>query len=193
MSKKLFFHRAAAAVFAGALVVSFVEARDEMDLTGTWYRSPGESDDAESKIRDAAKAMFDKATKGGRNIPSEEIPQIQKRLQFIISSYVQFAEILEMEQTSTELHIDDGEGRVRIFYMDGKKHKRQTPRGAKLETVCTRGSNQITIEQKLDQGGKIIETYVPSPDGDRMVLTVRFENKQLKPPLILQNVYDREQ
>jgi hypothetical protein len=191
LNNKLFFLHAAAAVFA--LAASLVEARDGLDLTGTWYRNAGESDDAESKIGDTAKAMFDKITKGGRNIMSEEIPQIQKRLQFIIGSYVQFAEILEIEQTSTELHVDDGEGRIRIFYMDGKKHKRQTPRGATLETVCTRGSNRITIEQKLDRGGRIVETYVPSPDGDRMVLTVSFENKQLKSALILRNVYDREQ
>jgi hypothetical protein len=183
----------AAGLFAGALLLSFTEARAAVDLTGTWYRNPEESDDAEAKLRAAAKAMFDKATKGGRNILSDEIHQTQNRLQFIIGSYVQFADVLEIEQTSTELHIDDGEERVRIFYMDGKKHTRQTPSGAKLETVCTRENDRVTIEQKLDRGGKIIDTYVPSSDGDRMVLTVRFENKQLKPPLILRNVYDRGQ
>jgi hypothetical protein len=192
MNKNLIFLHTAAALFAAAFAVSLAEAQDGLELTGTWYRSSGESDDAESKIREAAKAMFDKATKGGRNIPSEEIAQIQKRLQFIIGSYVQFAEILEIEQTSTELHIDDGEGRIRIFYIDGKKHMRQTPQGAKLETICTRGSNRITIEQKLDGGGRLVETYVPLPEGDRMVLTVSLGSKQLKPPLILRNVYDRD-
>jgi hypothetical protein len=181
-----------AAVLAVALLVSFSEARADVDLTGTWYRSPKESDDAESEIRDAAKRMFDKATKGGRNVLSEDILQIQRRLQSVISSYLQFADSLEIEQTSRELHIDDGEGRIRIFYLDGEKHVRQTPHGETLETVCTRGSNHIIIEQKLDRGGTIVENYVPSPDGNRMVLTVRFETKQLDPPLVLRNVYDRE-
>jgi hypothetical protein len=182
-----------AALFAGALFISSAQAQSPFNLTGVWQRNPEESDDAEQKVRDAAKAMFDKATRGGRNIPSDDIIQFQKRLQLIIGSYVQFAETLEIEQTNGELHIDDGEGRIRIFYIDGKKHKRQTPKGATLETVCTRGVNQITVEQKLDRGGKIIETYVPSPDGNRTVLTVRFESKQLRAPLILVNVYDRDQ
>jgi hypothetical protein len=161
-------------------------------MTGTWVRNPDKSEDPKEKIRSAAQDMFDKTTKGGRNVASEDIPRIQKRLRSMISSFVQHAEILEIEHDSDELHVDDGEGRVRIFYIDGEKHVRQTPGGAKLETVCRGQGSQIFVEQKLE-GAKIFETYAMSADGERLTLTVRMEAKRFKKPLTLRNVYDREQ
>lgn len=179
-----------AGLIAALLISAFAQASDA--LSGSWLRNPDLSDDAEQKIETAAQAMFDKATRGGRNIPLDDIAQIQKRLQFVIATFVQFADMLDIEEAGGELHIDDGEGRVRIFYVDGKKHQRQTPDGAKLETICRRDGHRIVVEQKLERGGKIQETYVPTSEGDRMELTVRFESKQFKHPLIVRNVYDRQ-
>ncbi len=167
--------------------------QERSSLSGYWLRNPDESDDAEQKIKETARDYFNKATKGGRNILSEEIPQIQNRLTYVIATFVQFAEELSIEEGSGELRIDDGIGRVRIFYIDGKKHKRQTPGGANLETICTRRGNRIVVEQKLDKDGKIAEVYSLSADGTRMSLTVHFESKRFKQPLVVRNVYDRQE
>jgi hypothetical protein len=168
-------------------------AQNGSSLSGYWLRNPDDSDDAEQKIKDAARAYFDKATKGGRNVLSEEIPQIRKRLEYVIATFVQFAEELDIEEESGELRIDDGVGRIRIFYVDGKKHKRQTPGGANLETICTRRGRRIIVEQKLDKDGRIAEVYDLSADGTRMTLTVHFESKRFKEPLVVRNVYDRQE
>jgi hypothetical protein len=124
---------------------------------------------------------------------SDEIPEIQKRLETIISLYVHYAEEIILEEEGNELVVDDGYGKVRIFYVDGLKHKRQTPFGAELETVCTRQGGRIIIDQKLDKWGKISETYIPSSDGDALIHTVRFESKRFKEPLVIQNSYYRMQ
>ena len=166
--------------------------QDTPSLSGYWLRNPDDSDDAEQKIEDAARAFFEKATKGGRNILSEDIPQIQKRLQYVIATFVQFAEALDIVEESGELRIDDGIGRVRIFYVDGQKHKRQNPDGAKLETICSRDRDRVVVEQKLDKVGTITEVYHPSSDGNTMSLAVRFESKRFKQPLVVRNVYDRQ-
>ncbi len=88
--------------------------------------------------------------------------------------------------------MDDGVGRVRIFYLDGKKHNRQSPGGTKFETLSIRQGNRIIVDQKIKGGGRIIETYVLSVEGDRLFLTVRLEAKRLKEALTIRNVYDRE-
>ena len=51
----------------------------------------------------------------------------------------------------------------------------------------------MIVEQKLDKDGMITEVYVPSPDGHTMTLTVRFESKRFKQPLVVRNVYDRQE
>lgn len=163
------------------------------DLSGRWMRDPDSSDDAEARIEEAAKGFVDKATKGGRGILSEEIPEIQKSLENIISLYVHHAEEMTIEEQSGELRIDDGYGRIRIFYIDGEKHKRQTPFGADLETICTRQDRQILVDQKLDKWGRITETFVLSSDGEALIHTVRFESKRFKEPLVIRSSYYRMQ
>ncbi len=171
------------------LSLSGLPVRSESNMNGTWQRDPESSDDAEAKIEETAKGFFDKATKGGRGIMSDEIPEIQKRLENIISLYVHYAEEITIEEEGNELVVDDGYGKVRIFYVDGLKHERQTPFGAKLETVCTRQGGRILIDQKLDKWGRITETYVPSSDGETLTHTVRFESKRFKEPLVIRNSY----
>ena len=105
---------------------------------------------------------------------------------------IESAETLHIEHDKEELRVDDGHGRVRIFYLDGEKHIRQTPGGTKLETVCTAGSRYILVEQKMDRGGKISENYVLLPEGDRMELTVRLEIRQFRKPVVVRSVYERD-
>jgi hypothetical protein len=187
----LLFHVLIAGFLLSSLSSWVPSARAETNLSGTWQRDPESSDDADAKIEETAKDFFDKATKGGRGIMSDEIREIQKNLERIISLYVHYAEEMVIEDEGTELVVDDGYGKVRIFYVDGLKHKRETPFGAKLETICTRQGGRIVIEQKLDKWGRITETYLPSSDGEALIHTVRFESKRFKKPLVIRNSYFR--
>lgn len=90
-----------------------------------------------------------------------------------------------------EFHVvPSGEGRARIFYLDGKKHAQETPQGTKMETVAEKKGDRIVVEQKMDQGGKITTTYELAPDGSRMVVTVLFEGRRTKEPVLIRAVYD---
>jgi hypothetical protein len=99
----------------------------------------------------------------------------------------------EIETTleNNEFHVaPSGEGRIRIFYLDGKKHAQETPQGARMETVAEKKGNRIVIEQKMDRGGDITTTYDLAPDGSRMVVTVQFEGPRMKEPVLIRSVYD---
>ena len=58
-------------------------------------------------------------------------------------------EELYVEHEDGELRLDGD--RLQIFYLDGKKHRRAMPNGAKLETVATIAGRIVNIEEKLER------------------------------------------
>ena len=176
------------------LVVSFTTSApaQEADVDGTWYRNPDMSDDPEAKVREAVQGLLEKMGKGrGRQIALAESPQLPGQIARAVDMFLQYADELYVELDSKELVVDDGSGRLRIYYLDGKKHERQLPNGVKLETKSSRSGSRIYIEQKANKT-KVFETYLFSSAGDRLELTIRLEDKQLKGPLTLKSVYERE-
>ena len=162
------------------------------DVDGTWFRSTTEGDDPEEKIQQAVRGYLAKA--GGRRgarIAIAESPQLPGMVARTIDTFMQYADELYIELEPDELVVDDGDGRVRIYYLDGEKHERQLTNGVRVETVATRVGQNITIDQKADDT-KVLETYVFSSDGERLELTVRLQNKQLNGPLIIRSIYERE-
>jgi hypothetical protein len=99
------------------------------------------------------------------------------------------AESMEITLADGEFKVIDSE-RVRIYYLDGEKHVRETPQGGKLETVSQVKGNQVTIEEKTEQGMKITQTFALGPDGTVLVVTNRLENKRFKEPVVIRSVYD---
>ncbi len=86
--------------------------------------------------------------------------------------------------------IPTGEGRVRIFYLDGKKHKQETPSGMKIETTSELKGSRILVEQKMEEGRKINTTYELGPDGTLMIVTTQIEGGRVPKPIIIRSVYD---
>ncbi len=89
-------------------------------------------------------------TGGSRDGPED--PNIavarSKGMQWIIKSLSAAADELTIEVDGNEFRVAGaGEGRVRIFYLDGEKHVRETPNGTKLETIAHWNGRQILIEQ----------------------------------------------
>ncbi len=98
---------------------------------------------------------------------------------------------LRVEIDDRELRVDDGE-RVRIYYLDGKKHKRELENGMKLETVSAIQGNAVVVEEKMERG-KIDRKFELSPDGDTMIATLTVKLGPMKDPVVIKTVYVRVQ
>ena len=176
-----------APVFA-PLVVSGQER-----FTGTWLRNEKESDNPGEKFQKAFEGMQGgkgrppRLPGGGGGPPGGEMPGPPGGM----PGTERPADQVETRLQGGEFHVAPaGEGRVRIFYLDGKTHVREAGNGLKIETLAVMKGDRIVVEQKTGMGAKITETYEVSPDGARMVVTVRFEGKRMKEPVVVRTVYD---
>jgi hypothetical protein len=185
-----------------SLVVSFVcgallgvlPVEDGVGFTGVWERNVEQSDDARAKMQEAMQQMGrggggrppgggggggrhggmggSRGEGGGQrpdlgNIPDE----------------------LTLELIDGELRVDDGE-RLRIYYLDGEKHRRETANGMKLETVAALKGNAVFIEEKMERG-KLDRKFELSPDGGTMVATLILKFGQMKDPVVIKTVYEK--
>ncbi len=169
-------------------------AQDVQDIgfSGVWERDVERSDDPQEKMQAAMEQMREQMGRrgggggggrpgggggrgerggGGRpdigNVPDE----------------------LTLELTGGEFHVDDGE-RLRIYYLDGEKHKRQTPSGMKLETVAELKGSAIVIEEKMERG-KIERKFELSPEGATMIMTLTVKFGRMKEPVVIRTVYEK--
>ncbi len=168
-------------------------------FAGAWKRDPEQSDDAQGKLREAFEAMRQGSGRrmgsggpppgggqgGGSRRSGRGRPESPGALMGPMSDKI----VLEHE--GTELRIDDGE-RVQIFYLDGRKHPREMPNGAKLETVATLDGLSIRIEEKLDRG-RIERRLELAGDAKTMVMTVNLKLDNMKEPVHIRTVYEREE
>jgi hypothetical protein len=157
--------------------------------TGLWYRDDRKSDDPAPRIELTMQGFVEKNSRG-RSTLEDVDPKVVRRLRGVLEGFVQYSEELVVERTRRELVVDDGSERLIIYYLDSRKHERQLPDGTRLETTATATGNQIDVEMKTSDGAKIFETYTLASD-DELVLSVRLEDKQLKEPLVIRNVYTR--
>ena len=177
-------------------------AQDGVSFSGVWERNVEQSDDPQEKMQAAMEQMREQmggrgggggrsrgggggrsrgggmgGGRGGRgeggarpdlgNVPDE----------------------LTMELLDNELRIDDGE-RLRIYYLDGEKHKREMANGMKLETVAELKGNAVFIEEKMERG-QLDRKYELSADGGTMVATLTVKFGRMKDPVVIRTVYER--
>lgn len=159
-------------------------------FTGLWYRLDSQSDDPEERIEAALRGFVEKETRGERTADDVD-PQLLARIRGALDSFVLYPEELHIEESERELVLDHGGPRLRIYYLDGEEHERQMPNGTRLATTATRIGSQVDVFQETDDGAEVYETYLLSDDGERMTLTVRLEDEQLKAPLVIESVYTR--
>lgn len=160
------------------------------DFTGVWYRDDERSDDAEAKLEEAVEGYIKKVSRGKATVNDVD-PSMLKEINRILDTFVQHAEELDITQRPSELVIDDGSERLRIYYLDDEKHERQMPNGTRLETTAGLKGSQVDVFMKSSDDTKVTETYLLGEGGDGMVLIVRVEDDQLDGPLVVRNVYTR--
>lgn len=194
----------------------FVLAQGEPRFTGAWQRNEDESDDPQEKMQAAFEAMRQErgggrrpggmpgggrpggmGGRGGGQMPEGGPGGRGGQMPGGRGGFGALADMTRQIETTlenNEFHVaPTGQGRVRIFYLDGKKHAQETPQGARLETIAERKGDRIVVEQKMDQGGDMTTTYELAPDGSRMIVTVRFEGRRMKEPVLIRTVYDAVQ
>jgi hypothetical protein len=205
-------------ILALSFALAFVAAQEQAGgFNGIWQRNDEESDDPQEKMKEAMEAMRSqmggskggsKSGMGGRGGGGMGGPpgggggggggmegrRPGGREGMQGGGFAELAQMTAEIETSLKDNefqvIPSGEGKVRIFYLDGEKHKRETVNGGKLETKCEKKGNRIIVEQKSDQGPEFDTTYEIAPDGTRMIVTVQMEGGRMKEPIIIRTVYD---
>lgn len=174
------------------------EERNAPGFSGTWERDPDRSDDAQEKMRAAFERMQQEMERRGRGgFPPGGPPPGgpppggpgQGGSEGRGGGPGQVPEELYVEHEDGELRLDDGD-RLQIFYLDGEKHRRAMPNGAKLETVATITGRVVNIEEKLERG-KIERKIELSEDGESMVITLNIKIGNVKDPVLIRTVYER--
>jgi hypothetical protein len=161
-------------------------------FTGVWERDPEKSDDAQEKMRAAFERMREQMERRGGPLPGGA-PEGEGGRPGGAGRRPAgpggVAEELHIELESGELRVDDGE-RLEIYYLDGKKHRRELTNGAKLETVSVLMGNTVVVDEKLERG-KMNRKFELASDGTKMVVTWTVKMGNMKEPVVIRTVYNR--
>jgi hypothetical protein len=149
------------------------------DFSGVWKLDAAKSDDAESEI---LKGAGEDTTHGIHHL---ERGRVFERL----ISLARSSDRIEIQQTEKDFRISDRGANVRIFYLDGRKHQRQTPWGASLEAQAEWKDGRLTIRSRGEEMGEIEETY--GLEGNQFVITVRIRNRLFEDEIAVRHYYDR--
>ena len=167
-----------AAVVGGFLLFSMVAMARKPNFSGTWVLDEERSDNLEEKVRIGA---------GETNqIARLDVKRIVDRLTHLARA----SDEIEIEQSAEDFTVADKEDNLRIYYIDGKKHVRQTPWGARLQTLTNWKGTQLIITTDSKELGKVTETY--RMEGEQLVFIVQFESDDFENTVVARNQYFRK-
>jgi hypothetical protein len=176
---------ALAATAAAILLPVGVQAGATPDFSGKWSLDSDRSDDAEAVIKTGL-GVTEKTT-GRPNVPemrtADRLVALSRALTW-----------LEIRQSDKDFRIYDDADNARIYYIDGKKHARETPWGAKLQTVTSWEDGKLhmrTEGKDIGDVDKVDETY--DIEGGQLVFLVRIKLKVLKDDVVVRSYYNRVQ
>ena len=149
------------------------------DFSGVWELDDQKSDDAEIAIRDAL------GLTGGRGGRQAERQALSSRLHYLAQAYG----TIEIKQTHEDFTLFNSEDDVRIHYIDGQTHPRQTPTGEPLTTVTEWRDNFLAMTTEGPEIGKVLETW--GMEGFQLVHLIRIQNKAFENDLVVRAVYDK--
>ena len=186
--------------FVFGILLFLAPVHNEVGFTGIWERNVEQSDDAREKMQEAMTQMRGQGgggRSGGGRPPGSGGGQRGghtgggggSREGGARPDLGNVPDEMTVELVDGELQVDDGE-RLRIYYLDGEKHKREMPNGMKLETVAEHKGNAVLIEEKMERG-QIDRKFELSPEGGTMIMTVTVKFGQMKDPVIIKTVYER--
>ena len=149
------------------------------DFSGVWELDQERSDDAVRAIRDAL------GQTGGRGERQIERQALSSRLSYLARA----AGTIEIEQTEKDIKLFNSEDDVRIHYIDGEKHPRQSPGGEQMTTVTEWRGTFLDLTTEGPDIGKVTETL--GIEGARLVHIVRIQNSAFEKDLVVRAYYNR--
>jgi hypothetical protein len=154
--------------------VSF--AQGNPDFSGKWTLDTEKSDDGEAVIL------------GGIGNPDRMSPK-DRRIADRLMELVRALRVLEIRQSPTDFRLYDEADNVRIYYIDGKKHTRETPWGEKLETVTKWEGSELQMRTDGKDLGEIDELY--AIEGNQLLYTVKIRLEDAKEEVAVRAYYAR--
>ena len=149
------------------------------DFSGTWELNIEQSDDPFEAIRSAL------GLTGGSGDRQQERQALSSRLNYV----AQAAKTIEIEHTQKDFKLFNTEDDVRIHYIDGQKHPRQSPTGERMTTVTVWRGDLLDSTTEGDEIGKVSETF--GLEGQQLVHIVRIQNDAFDEDLVIRAYYDR--
>jgi hypothetical protein len=149
------------------------------DFSGVWELDGSKSDNSPEAIRAAL------GKTGGRSRDQHQRQALSSRLNYLAYA----SETIEIEQTSQDFTLINTEDDVRIHYIDGEKHARQSPSGENMTTVTTWSDNLLSAATEGKEIGKVTETF--GFEGLQLVHIVRIQHKLFEEDLVVRTYYNR--
>ncbi len=158
------------------LLASVAFAQGNPDFSGKWKLDKTKSDDGEAVIF------------GGLGDPNRMSPK-NRRTADRLTALVRALGVLEVRQSASDIRLYDDADNVRIYYIDGKKHNRETPWGEKLETVTKWEGSVLQARTDGKDLGEIDELY--AMEGSQLLYTVKLRLEDSKNEVVIRTFYGR--
>ncbi|MDP2577816.1 MAG: hypothetical protein Q8W48_08880 [Candidatus Palauibacterales bacterium] len=175
------------------------------DLSGSWELNVAKSDLPAEEIEDAmvggsASGSQPPAGGGGRGggasggrgggrggrMGGMNPEQMRERMREIMEA----ARAFTITQTDSTVTLNARSGPTRVFYTDGRKVQRMTRGLGEVEVKARWKDGKLQVEQKMESGLKITETYERSEDGERLQVNVKLSGGRLPRDFESRRVYD---
>ncbi len=166
-----------ARLLASCLVFASLSfAQGSPDFSGEWTLDAEGSDDGEALIL------------GGIGDPDRMSPK-DRRVAERLTELVRALRVLEIRQGPSDFRLYDEADNVRIYYIDGKKHSRETPWGEKLETVTKWEGSELHTRTDGKDLGEIDEFY--AMEGGQLLYTVKIRLEDSEQEVVIRSYYGR--
>lgn len=158
------------------LLASHSFAQGNPDFSGTWKMDKERSDDGEALIL------------GGLGSPDRMSPK-DRRVAERLMELGRALEVLEIRQSPSDIRLYDDADNVRIYYIDGKKHTRETPWGERLETVTGWEGSELHMRTDGKDLGEVDEIY--AMEGNGLVFTFKIRLEDSDNEVVIRTYYGR--
>lgn len=158
------------------VLASLSFAQQSADFSGKWRMDADESDDGEAHILGGF---------GDPNVMSPKDRRVAERLIALVHALGD----LEIRQSSRDIRLYDEADNVRIYYIDGEKHTRETPWGERLETVTKWEKGALHVRTDGKELGEIEEIF--TLEAGQLLYTVELRLGNSKDEIVIRTYYSR--
>ncbi len=159
-------------------------AAGKPDFNGVWVFNEGRSDDLRALVEEAAGP---ESTTGDIK---KDIVRIWIRQWLLSVLEDPESAYLTVEQSEKDFKTGLGD-EVAIYYF-GREASSRGPLGGTLKASIQWQGDQLLLERRSEDGGRIAALYTLLPGGKSLIVAYRLEHKRLKKPLQVRMIFDRD-